>query len=117
DRHPGIRDSSINTDENQPLPGAPNRSLHQLTVKTRQCPLTAGRKVSLRQFQSPGHLMIGAVAVSYLLHPLHIRDLLPSGASRQIAKDERIVGSGSLLRKLSKQDTLKATHPRLVHRT
>jgi len=61
--------------------------------------------------------MIGAVAVSYLFHPLHIRNRLPSGASRQIAKNELIIGRRSLLRKLSKQNIFQATHPSLAHRT
>lgn len=61
--------------------------------------------------------MIGTVSVSYLLHPLHVRDRLPSGASRQIAKDERIVGRGRLLRELSEQNAFQAAHPRLIDST
>ena len=58
--------------------------------------------------------MTGTVSVSYLLDPVHTRDRLPSGASRQIAKNERIVGRGSLLRELSEQNILQAAHPRLI---
>ena len=58
--------------------------------------------------------MIGAVAVFYLLHPLHICDRLPGRASRQITKDERVVGDRSLLGELGKQNILKAAHPLAV---
>ena len=61
--------------------------------------------------------MIGAVALPYLPHPLRMRDRLPSRASRQITKDERIVGDRSLLGELSKQNILQATHPRLIDST
>lgn len=50
--------------------------------------------------------MIGAVAFPYLFHPLYVRDQFTGWASRQIAKDERIVRGGSLLPELGKQDIL-----------
>ena len=61
--------------------------------------------------------MAGAVAVFYLLHPLQIRERLSVRASRQITKDERIVGDRSLLGELSKQNILQATHPRIIDST
>ena len=61
--------------------------------------------------------MIGAVAFPDLLHPLHICDRLPGRASRQIAKDERVLGDRSLLGELGKQNILQAAHPRLIDRT
>ena len=46
--------------------------------------------------------MIGAVAVFYLFDPLHICDRLPGRASREITKDERVVGDRSFLGEFGK---------------